>query len=138
MKYCEKCKKEFSDNQIFCSECGDKLTSSVKKHEWQTSDFVKFVKPSGVEVTHGSDYDGTKDNNSLNEKLISWLPVISAALGVIVAWYISGLLGLILGVAGASLIVKQKKQGEVKALPLVLTCILAAVDVILWFIATIV
>ena len=108
MKYCEKCKKNFPDNQVFCSECGNKLRVAVSNNN----------------VSRNSD-----DSSKI------WQPVIFAAIGAVIGWFLSGLVGFIFGAVGVSMLRQQKKQGQNEILPSIITWILAVVDTIFWFIA---
>lgn len=88
-------------------------------------------------------------NNSLkntNEKPKNssdkWFPVILAAVGVLFGGaciaterLIVGLTGCILGGCGIGLIIKQKKNGQLEILPAVLTGILFALAVVIYFLA---
>ncbi len=106
MKYCDKCKKSFPDNQVFCSECGNKLNDSV-------------VNPSGT------------SNNIIKV----WLPVILAAIGALIGLFLSGPLGFALGGAGLSIVLQRKKQGQHEQVPFVLTWVLTIIDTIFWIIS---
>lgn len=113
MKCCEKCKKAFSDNQVFCTECGGRLN----------------VSEANVANTGNMEQ---KKNVSTN----IWLPVILAAAGAVIGWFLSGLFGLILGVSGVSMMLQQKKQGQAEPLPTVLTWVLGVAAVIFWIMVT--
>ncbi len=105
MKYCDKCKKSFPNNQVFCTECGNKLNDSV-------------VNPNRT------------SNNSINV----WLPVILAAIGVLIGLFLNGFLGSVLVWGGVIFAVSQKKKGEYQQLPFVLTWVLAIIDIITWIV----
>lgn len=115
MKYCVKCEKNFSDNHFFCPDCGSKL-----------NDFA-------VDAS-GANNAGRLSQNS-NSGFASWLPVIFAAVGALIGWFFSGLLGFVLGGVGVSMAIQQKKQGQMKWLPFLWTWILAVIDMIFWVIA---
>lgn len=120
MKYCEKCKKSFPDNQFYCSECGRKLNDYVISNE-----------------SFGNTNGGSNNtlNKSSNNSLDVWLPVILAAVGALIGWYLSGMLGFGLGGAGLSLVLQRKKQGQCEQVPYVLTWILAIIDTLFFIIA---
>ncbi len=119
MKYCDKCKKSFPDNQVFCSECGNKLNDSATHSNGMSTNNTSFGNTSGT------------SNSSINV----WLPVILAAVGALIGWFLSGLLGFVLGGAGLSIVIQRKKQGQHEQVPFVLTWILAIIDTIFWIIA---
>lgn len=118
MKYCEKCKRNFPDNQIFCSECGNKLKEFVGSSNGTNTSNVSFINPNG----------GSSSKSSI------WTPVIIAAVGALLGWFFSALLGVVLGGVGLKIAIQQKKQGQYKQLPFVLTWILAILDMIFWII----
>ncbi len=118
MKYCDKCKKSFPDNQLFCSECGNKL-----------SDYA--TNSNEVNTNNTSNRTGSSKGNTG-----IWLPVIIAGVGALIGLFLSGLLGLVCGVAGIGLVLQGKKQGQYEQGPFVLTWILAIIDVIFWLMTT--
>lgn len=121
MKYCSKCGKNFSDNQVFCSECGNRLNNAVMNSNGAGNSNGSFGNTNGV------------SNNSSN----IWTPTILAGLGAVVGWFFSGLLGLALGVVGVKMALQQKELGkyEYQQLPLTLTWVFAVIDVIFFLIA---
>ena len=119
MKYCEQCKKTYSDDQAFCSACGNKLT------DYATTSTV--VNDPTVPVVN--------NNNGSNATLNLWFPVIIAGLGAVVGWFWSGLFGFILGVAGVAMAVKQKKEGQSEQAPYIVTWVLGVITFIFWIIA---
>ena len=119
MKYCDKCKKIFPDNQVFCSECGNKLNDSATNSNGISANNMLFGNTSET------------SNNIIN----GWLPVILSASGTLIGWFLSGLLGFVLGVTGLSMVLQRKKQGQYEQGPFVLTWILAIIDTIFWIIA---
>ncbi len=118
MKFCEKCKKTYPDDQAFCSDCGNKLT------DYATTPTV--VNNSTTPVVN---------NNGSNATLNLWLPVIIAGLGAVIGWFLSGLFGFILGAAGVGLAVKQKKEGQSEQTQYILTWVLGVIDFVFWIIA---
>lgn len=46
MKYCKKCKKEYSESENFCEECGSKLVEFVEKIEKPKPEILQVKKPS--------------------------------------------------------------------------------------------
>ena len=68
MKYCETCKKEFSDNSVFCTRCGGKLTEKLvampkqimRVHKCPAcnviySDAVRFCSKCGSELVYAEE-----------------------------------------------------------------------------------
>lgn len=121
MKYCSKCGKSFPDNQVFCSGCGNSLNNSV-------------MNSNGAGNFNGS---SRNTNGVSNNGSNIWTPTILAGVGVVVAWFLSGLLGLVLGIVGVRMALQQKELGkyEYQHLPLTLTWVFAVIDVIFFLIA---
>ena len=111
--------KIFPDNQVFCSECGNKLNDSATNSNGISANNTLFGNTSET------------SNNIINV----WFPVILSASGTLIGWFLSGLLGFVLGVTGLSMVLQRKKQGQYEQGPFVLTWILAIIDTIFWIIA---
>lgn len=121
MKYCDKCGKACPDQQIFCSECGNKLTND-------TEDFQTFSS-SHMDTSPKNSHENSKNSSN------GWLPVILAGVGALIGWYLSGLLGFALGAVGVGMVMKENGQGRCNQLVFILTWVLAAVDTVFWMIA---
>lgn len=119
MKYCEKCKQNFPDNQIFCSNCGQQL-SAINTSTPSTPN----QNPPTIPTPTQSTSDGKKTN--------VWLSVIATGIGIILTYYVSVTVGFALGVAGLAFAVKSKKQGVYEPVPYILTWILGIIDIILF------
>ncbi len=115
MKYCENCKRNYPDNQVFCSECGNRLKA-----------FSESPSPSP------NPYPTPVSNNNM---LVAWIPVILSGIGALVGWFLSGLIGLVFGVCGVVLAIQHQLQDRGESVAFFLTWILAIVDVVFWIIA---
>lgn len=101
----------------YCGKCGKSFP-----------DNQVFCSECGSSLSGG----GRKSNSSTNNV---WLPVILAAAGAVVAWYLSGLLGFVLGAVGVKMVLQQKSMGQHEQLPFILTWVFAVIDTIFFFIA---
>ncbi len=123
--YCSKCGGKIDPNARYCDSCGEVVVKQPTQPSTPGS-----TSPSVQSPTNSGSSGGSSSSSSN-----IWLPVGLAALGAVLGWYLSGLLGFALGIGGASMATQQKKQGVDNQLPLVLTYILAVICVIFWIIA---
>ena len=136
MKYCENCKKTYPDNQVFCSDCGNKLTDYVAiPTAANTPNTTAAAQPNPTVVVTDSNAGQQNTTTNSNVGMNPWLPVIAAGAGAVVGWFWSGLFGFILGVIGVALVTKMKKEGNVEDKHVALTWILGIVDFVFWIIA---
>ncbi len=119
MKYCEKCKKNYTDDQVFCAECGNRLNDA----------------PTNVNAMNTNNTSSVNTSGTANSMFNVWLPVILAAVGALIGWNLSGLLGFVLGGVGLSMVLQQKKQGQCEQLPFILTWFFAIIDTLFLIIA---
>ncbi len=150
-KYCENCKKNIAGDRKFCPDCGTQLsvlapTNNVVTFEDTKTKYCEnckknitgdqaFCPDCGTKLNASGQYNNTNNNKSQNTVVEYWLPVILAGVGAVIGFLLSGLLGMVLGACGLSVIVKQKKEGQLDPLPTTLTVVLFIVDVIFWVMA---
>lgn len=72
-----------------------------------------------------------------NNNLLLWVPVLLSLLGALIGWYLSGLLGAVLAVAGLIMTHKQKADNSSNTVQLVLTWVFAIVAIIFFVIVLI-
>lgn len=150
-KYCVNCKKNIIGDQKFCPDCGTQLSVSMPNNSGTRFEGakVKYCANCNKNITGDqlfcpdcgtklSDFGSNGNNNNINSQnsiFEYWLPVILAGVGAVIGFLLSGLLGMVLGACGLSVIVKQKKEGQLDPLPTTLTVVLFIVDVIFWVMA---
>lgn len=120
MKYCEKCKQNFPDNQVFCSNCGQQL-SAINTSAPSTP----VQNPPVTPTPNQSTSDGKKTN--------TWEPVLITGIGLLIELFLSVYGGLGACVAGVVDAVRLKKQGTCKELPFALTWVLLIISILIFF-----
>lgn len=86
MKVCNKCNQRYDDSQVYCQECGEKLTAMDK------------AATAGGCLNSIRQQVGQWDQHQ--SFLMRWLPAILSVVGLLVAWELSAVFGMVFALCG--------------------------------------
>ncbi len=122
MKRCTKCNKEFDDNKLFCPECGSSLISAATDGTGGTT------ATSGINGNRNAS-GGPVAPVTDSPWYAQWKGTILAAVGLLIEWELSALLGVALIGVGFMLAKDSPISGNKTT-----TTVLLVIGVILFFI----
>lgn len=130
MKVCNNCNTVNSDESRFCVSCGAEIVGSAgmanefsnnnqgfnnqntmnqgQQFNQSTNQGQQFNAPDGSMYQGGS----KESNTSINPQFLTWAPIITAVLGVIIGWFLSVSFGFVLSVAGLAFAIVNKNRYE--------------------------
>ena len=103
MKKCSKCNREFDDNSFYCPDCGEPLVfqavNIIRKNKTSDS-FSEKSSNSTLEALRKYTKKTTEGLDNSDNAFVRWLPSISSVIGLVIAWYISIKIGIVLSLFG--------------------------------------